>query len=120
MKSKTVDRREFIGGSDARTIMGGDEASLVRLWREKRGEMPFEDLSDNLAVQLGSVTEDLNRRWFERNSGHVVRDVQRHVKHPVIGWMAATLDGIVEGTGAIFEACSKLPGLPPACVPVRA
>ena len=48
MKSKTVDRREFIGGSDARTIMGGDEASLVRLWREKRGEMPFEDLSDNL------------------------------------------------------------------------
>jgi predicted phage-related endonuclease len=109
MKSKTVDRREFIGGSDARTIMGEDEASLVRLWREKRGEMPFEDLSDNLAVQLGSVTEDLNRRWFERNSGHAVRDVQRHIKHPVIGWMAATLDGIVEGTGAIFEAKFALP-----------
>jgi predicted phage-related endonuclease len=109
MKSKTVDRREFIGGSDARTIMGEDEGSLVRLWREKRGEVPFEDLSDNLAVQLGRVTEDLNRRWFERNSGHVVRDVQLHVKHPVIGWMAATLDGIVEGTGAIFEAKFALP-----------
>jgi predicted phage-related endonuclease len=111
MKSKTVDRREFIGGSDARTIMGEDEASLVRLWREKRGEVPFEDLSDNLAVQLGSVTEDLNRRWFERNSGQVVRDVQRHIQHPVIGWMAATLDGIVEGTGAIFEAKFALPWL---------
>src|SRR5882724_3670935 len=103
------DRRQFIGGSDARIIMGGDEASLVRLWREKRGEVPFEDLSDNLAVQLGSVTEDLNRRWFERNSGQVVRDVQRHIQHPVIGWMAATLDGIVEGTGAIFEAKFALP-----------
>src|SRR5882724_361605 len=103
------DRRQFIGGSDARIIMGGDEASLVRLWREKRGEMPFEDLSDNLAVQLGSVTEDLNRRWFERNSGHVVRDVQRFIKHPVLGWMAATLDGIVEGTGAVFEAKFALP-----------
>jgi predicted phage-related endonuclease len=103
------DRREFIGGSDARTIMGSDEPTLIRLWREKRGELPAEDLSGNLAVQLGSVTEDLNRRWFERNSGHVVRDVQRHIKHPVIGWMAATLDGIVEGTGAVFEAKFALP-----------
>jgi predicted phage-related endonuclease len=104
MKSKDVDRRGFIGGSDARTIMGNDEIGLIRLWREKRGEVAAEDLSGNLAVQLGSVTEDLNRRWFERNSGNLVRDVQRHIKHPVIGWMAATLDGIVEGTGAVFEA----------------
>src|SRR6267142_2681636 len=98
------DRRQFIGGSDARIIMGVDEAALVRLWREKRGEVPAEDLSDNLAVQLGNATEDLNHRWFERNSGGVVRDVQRFIKHPVIGWMAAAVDGIVEGTGAVFEA----------------
>ena len=103
------DRRQFIGGSDARIIMGVDEAALVRLWREKRGEVPAEDLSDNLAVQLGNATEDLNRRWFERNSGGVVRDVQRFIKHPVIGWMAATVDGIVEGTGAVFEAKFALP-----------
>jgi len=32
------DRRSFIGGSDARIIMGADEAALIRLWREKRGE----------------------------------------------------------------------------------
>ena len=31
-------RRAFIGGSDARIIMGDDEAALLRLWREKRGE----------------------------------------------------------------------------------
>jgi len=103
------DRRQFIGGSDARIIMGVDEAALVRLWREKRGEVPAEDLSDNLAVQLGNATEDLNRRWFERNSGGVVRDVQRFIKRPVIGWMAATVDGIVEGTGAVFEAKFALP-----------
>jgi predicted phage-related endonuclease len=103
------DRRSFIGGSDARIIMGGDEAALLRLWREKRGEVGPENLADNLIVQLGSVTEELNRRWFEQNSGQVVRDVQRHIKHPVIGWMAATLDGIVEGTGAVFEAKFALP-----------
>ena len=103
------DRRSFIGGSDARIIMGSDEAMLVRLWREKRGEVEPEDLSANLVVQLGTVTEDLNRRWYERNTGHAIRDVQRRVQHPVIGWMAATLDGLVEGTGAVFEAKFMLP-----------
>ena len=44
-------RRSFIGGSDARIIMGNDEAALVRLWREKRGEAEPEDLSGNLIVQ---------------------------------------------------------------------
>ena len=59
-----LDRRSFIGGSDARVIMGNDEAALVRLWREKRGELEPEDLSDNLIVQLGHVTEELNRHWY--------------------------------------------------------
>src|SRR6202521_6169062 len=102
-------RRSFIGGSDARIIMGSDEAALVRLWREKRGEAGPTDLSGNLIVQLGTVTEDLNRAWYERNSGKRVTDVQRHVKHSAIPWIAATLDGIVEGTGAVFEAKFMLP-----------
>ena len=89
--------------------MGDDEAALVRLWREKRGEVEPEDFSGNLIVQLGAVTEDLNRRWFERNTGQAITDVQRHVKHPVLRWMAATLDGMVEATGAVFEAKFMLP-----------
>ena len=95
--SETLARRGFIGGSDARIIMGSDEAALIQLWREKRGEAAFEDLSGNLIVQLGVATEELNRSWYERNSGRRVLDVQRRVKHSAIPWMAATLDGIVEG-----------------------
>src|SRR5215471_20573615 len=87
-----VGRGGFIGGSDARTIMGADETALVHLWREKRGEVAPEDLSGNLTVQLGKVTEDLNRSWYERNTGRTVGDVQRLVKHSAIPWMAATLD----------------------------
>src|SRR3974390_1872787 len=102
-------RRAFIGGSDARIIMGHDQAALVRLWREKRGEAQPEDLAGNLIVQLGAATEDLNRSWYERNTSRRVRDVQRHVKHSAIPWMAATLDGIVEGTEAVFEAKFMLP-----------
>ncbi len=105
----SLNRRTFIGGSDARVIMGADETALLRLWREKRGEVEPEDLSGNLIVQLGKVTEDLNRNWYERNTGRTVGDVQRPVKHPAIPWMAATLDGIVEGIGAVFEAKFMLP-----------
>ena len=102
-------RRFFIGGSDARIIMGSDEAALVRLWREKRGEAEPEDLSGNLVVQLGAATEELNRTWYQRNTGHGIRDVQRRVRHSAIFWMVATLDGIVEQTGAVFEAKFMLP-----------
>jgi len=102
-------RRHFLGGSDARIIMGPDEGAILRLWREKRGEVEPEDLSANLIVQLGVVTEPLNRAWYERNAGHAVTDVQRHVRHPVNRWMAATLDGVIEGIGAVFEAKFMLP-----------
>ncbi len=107
--SLAPNRRRFIGGSDARTIMGQDEAALVRLWREKRGEVEPEDLSDNLIVQLGVVTEPLNRRWYERNTRRLIGNVQRRVRHPVVRWMGATLDGMVEETGAVFEAKFMLP-----------
>jgi predicted phage-related endonuclease len=106
---RSANRRSFIGGSDARIIIGSDEAALVRLWHEKRGEAEPEDLSGNLIVQLGAATEDLNRSWYERITGRLVRDVQRHIRHSAIPWMAATLDGIVEGTQAVFEAKFMLP-----------
>jgi predicted phage-related endonuclease len=108
-KRAGADRRSFIGGSDARIIMGDDEAALVRLWREKRGEVEPEDLSGNLVVQLGVATEVLNRRWYEANTGRSITDVQRRVRHPAVRWMAATLDGRVEGSGAVFEAKFMLP-----------
>ena len=82
---------------------------MQRLWREKRGEAVPEDLSGNLIVQLGLVTEGLNRRWYEANTGHAIKDVQRRVQHPLLRWMAATLDGLVEATGAVFEAKFMLP-----------
>ena len=106
---KGTDRRTLIGGSDARIIMGDDEAALIRLWREKRGEVELEDLSGNLFVQLGLATEDLNRRWCQANTGQVLNDIQRQIRHPALRWMAATLDGRVEATGAVFEAKFMLP-----------
>jgi predicted phage-related endonuclease len=89
--------------------MGLDEAALIRLWQEKRGEAEPEDLSGNLIVQLGTATEELNRAWYERNTGRRVTNIQRRVRHSAIPWMVATLDGIVEGTEAVFESKFMLP-----------
>jgi predicted phage-related endonuclease len=73
---ESKDRRHFIGGSDARIIMGDDETALLRLWREKRGEAEPEDLSASLIVQLGLVTEEngfgssaIQARSLRRSSG---------------------------------------------------
>jgi predicted phage-related endonuclease len=107
--SAASERRAFIGGSDARIIMSNDEKALLRLWREKRGEAEQPDYSDNLLVQLGLATEPLNRLWYERTTGEVIKDVQSWIRHPVIRWMAATLDGVIESTGAVFEAKFMLP-----------
>jgi predicted phage-related endonuclease len=76
---------------------------------EKRGQVEPEDLSGNLIVQLGHATEDLNRRWYEANTGQILTDVQRQIRHPALRWMAATLDGRVEANGAVFEAKFMLP-----------
>src|SRR5262249_51657786 len=62
-----------------------------------------------LIVQLGLVTEDLNRRWYEANTGQVITDIQRKIRHPALRWMGATLDGRVQGSDAVFEAKFMLP-----------
>jgi hypothetical protein len=41
------------------------------------------DLSDKLIVQLGVATEALNQTWYERNTGRVVTDIERWVRHLV-------------------------------------
>ena len=89
--------------------MGVNEAALIRLWQEKRGDVEPEDLSGNLVVQLGKATEQLNREWFEAATGQLVTDVQKHIRHPGLHWMGATLDGRVEASGAVFESKFMLP-----------
>lgn len=46
----SLSRRRFIGGSDARVIIGDDECALIRLWQEKRGEVKPAEVARMLAM----------------------------------------------------------------------
>lgn len=97
-------RKDALGGSDANTIMGGDDKKMLRLWKEKRGEAEPEDLSDVLAVQMGSFTEPFNAAWFEKNTGLEVERIELPRCDMGPTFMRCTLDGWVPARAAVFEA----------------
>lgn len=80
-----MNRVGFIGGSDCVRILQGDWLSL---WQIKTGRSEGDDLSSNLAVQLGSHTEDFNLRWFEKQHGCVLACYQ-HSFEKMIGTVPA-------------------------------
>lgn len=97
-------RRSGIGGSDANVILSGDTERIVRLWREKRGEVEAEDLTSVLPVMLGTWTEAFNRQWYEKDTGYVVGQVGSSLVCNLHPWRRCTLDGFVEAKAAVFEA----------------
>lgn len=98
------ERRSFIGGSDANVILSGNAEKIQRLWREKRGEVDPEDLSSSLPVMLGCWTEAFNRQWFEGLSGQRVTSAGKHFTCSRHDWRRCTVDGLVESSGAVWEA----------------
>jgi hypothetical protein len=97
-------RKRSIGGSDANVIFSGDPERVMTLWLEKRGEVEPQDLSDRLPVMLGCWTETFNRQWFERLTGQCVGRVGADAQCDRYPWRRCTLDGFVEGAGAVWEA----------------
>ena len=68
-----MERKGFIGGSDCVKIMQGN---WLELWQIKTGLVESDDLSRNLAVQLGSYTEDFNLEWFEIEYDCILSNLQ--------------------------------------------
>ena len=102
--SELAARASGIGGSDANTILSGDDERVRRLWREKRGEAPAEDLADRLPVALGTWTEAFNRQWYEKVTGQNVDSVGLSISCSTYSWRRCTLDGFLTKRGAIWEA----------------
>ena len=89
-----MNRKGFIGGSDCVKIMQGD---WLNLWQIKTGRKESDDLSRNLAVQMGVHTEDFHLRWFEQERGVKLVGHQTEFKAdiggiPCVGTVDAMLD----------------------------
>ena len=97
-------RTGFIGGSDANIILGGNPERIDRLWREKRGEVPSEDLTRVLTVMLGTWTEDFNRQWYESVTSEQVCSANEPLTCSTYAWRRCNLDGFIENRGAVWEA----------------
>lgn len=97
-------RRDYLGGSEANTLMSGNAERVRQLWLEKRGEAVAPDFSENLAVALGSWTEAFNRQWFQRVTGKKVVLAGTVITCSTYTWRRCTLDGFIEEENAIWEA----------------
>ena len=89
-----MNRKGFIGGSDCVKIMNGE---WLELWQVKTGRSEPEDLSKNLAVQMGIHTEDFHLRWFEQERNVTLSNHQLELKAtigdiPVVGTVDAMLN----------------------------
>lgn len=103
-KEQIEKRKNTIGGSDANTIMSGNEDWITSLWEQKCGISESEDLSDVLPVVMGQYTEELNAHWYEKQTGDKVVKRNEYFVHPDNKVMAANLDGVCLLNQAIWEA----------------
>jgi len=97
-------RPNGIGGTDANKLVHGD--TWLDLYNEKTGATELIDLSDVLPVQMGIHTEDLNRKWFEKQKKLQVTEEQTLWYNDYI---YGSVDGLIEGLNgnrgsAVFEA----------------
>lgn len=98
------ERKTGFGGSNANTLLSGDDAKIMQMWLEFTNQAEPEDLSRVLPVQMGTFTEPLNRHWYTLTTGNEVTEAGAMMRHPEHAFMRCTLDGLVPAEGAIFEA----------------
>jgi predicted phage-related endonuclease len=89
------ERTGYLGVSDLNYICGDDADRIFKLWEVKTGRSDPEDLSDNVAVNMGSVTEMFNLALFQKKSGFKITDHNTQITHPKHNWLKAQPDGQV-------------------------
>ena len=97
------DRRKYLGGSDLNRLVHGDDNEWHQLWAEKTGRADAEDLTDNLAVQIGITTEPLNIHWFRKTYEFQVKEQEwREMNYEGVP-CGGTLDGVIEEEPTFVE-----------------
>ena len=100
-------RRQGIGGSDAAAVLGISPFwTAVDLYYDKLNHPIEDDGSSWVAMEVGTLLEDLVARIFAKKTGLKVYQRKCMFQHPDHPWMLADLDYLVEmpdGSTAILE-----------------
>ena len=98
------ERTGFIGGSDAAAVLGLSRwATPLSVWASKTGQIPDEDKSDCLAIEVGNELEDLVAKLFAKKTGKKVHRVNEAIFHPEYPFIGGFIDRKVTGEDAILE-----------------
>jgi hypothetical protein len=103
-KFEITRRTTTLGSSEVAILMKGDVEAIFKLYRQKIGEEPADDLSHVWPVQLGKCTERLNLDWYERTSSEMLFERGRIKIHPKHPWATCTLDAWDNALGCPVEA----------------
>lgn len=103
-KDVTLNRHEYIGGSDIAVIMGMSRYKTpLKLWAEKTQKLPTSDLSNVEAVEMGTELEQFVADMFTKKTGKTVRRAPKTYCHPDYPYMRAHVDRLVTGTDELLE-----------------
>ena len=94
----TVDRSQYIGGSDIGAILGLSKfKSPLEVWMEKTGKEG--NRKDSLPLRFGSFAESFVASEYSRATGYqLLHDESAHI-HPQFSYMSAHIDRFVLGDG---------------------
>ena len=88
-------QREFkLTASMVAPIMNGSTEDIMNLWRQMIGDPDYvpPDLTWVWPVQLGSVTEEVNLRFYGHNTGNSLSRHGEVVVNVYNDWASCTLD----------------------------
>lgn len=103
-KEQILKRKTYIGGTDCAPILGLSRwRSPIEVWAEKTGRIEPEDISQKVAVKLGTRLEEAVAELFTEQTGKKVRRVNETMFHPKYSFLGANIDRKVDGEDAILE-----------------
>lgn len=103
-EQQRVERRSYVGGSDAAAILGLSKYhTAISLWLEKTGQTISTGEAPNEPAEWGNILEDPVSKEYARRTGLKIARVNHTRQHREHAWMRANLDRRVIGKPEIVE-----------------
>jgi len=90
-----AERKKGIGGSDAASLFNAGYGCRLRLWRDKRNEVPDYPRDESDVMELGNVLEPFFAEKYKRKTGRDVVVSEAPVVHPDYPELRVNVDRMI-------------------------